>query len=194
MMHRLIPGGDRISPVQFWILLALSSGPNYGYSIIQQLKRMFGGYWEPKTGTIYPALEKLNKASLISSRVMHRDDAPDRRYYTITEKGNAVLSETVRRWSSVMEHIEEYGEAHRAIRLFRGNLSKTEMGNLLITMGEGLKKGQFDVSELLPDLEAAKVTPTEPLQVKFLYAWEDGNLEVELEFEWTPQREGDSGE
>jgi len=188
-MHRLIPRGDKISPVQFWTLLVLSKGPNYGYRIIQRLREMFGGYWRPKAGTIYPALERLSRFSLVSSRVEHRDDAPDRRYYTITEKGKEALMEVVMRWSKVMEHIEAYGEAHRAIRRFRGTLSKDEMGNLLIRMGDGLRIGHFDVSELLPHLEAAMVKPTEPLKVKFLYAWEDGKLEVELEFEWSPAGE-----
>jgi len=185
-----MPRGNRISPVQFWILLVLSKGPNYGYRIIHHLRRMFMGYWKPKAGTIYPALERLSEASMVSSRVEHRDDAPDRRYYTITEKGEEVLMEAVKRWSKMMEHIEAYGEAHRAIRQFRGSLSRDEVGNLLIGMGEGLRTGRFDVSEVLPSLKAVVVEPTEPLQVKFLYAWEDGNLEIELEFEWSPPIEG----
>lgn len=188
-MHSFIPRGYRISPVQFWILLVLSEAPNYGYRIIQRLRRMFGGYWIPKAGTIYPALDRLSEASLVSSMLEHRDDAPDRRYYTMTEKGKNVLMEEVMKWINVMEHIEAYGDAHRAIRLFRGSLSKDKIGKLLIKMGEGFRTGQFDVSVLLPNLEAAKVEPIEPLQVKFLYAWEDGNLEIELEFEWSPPKE-----
>ena len=186
-----MPRGKSISPIQVWILLVLSKGPNYGYRIIQRLGRMFGGYWKPKAGTIYPALERLSKASLVSSRLEHRDDAPDRRYYTITEKGEESLTEAVMRWSKMMEHIEAYGDAHRAIRQFRGSLSKDEMGTLLMRMGEGLRIGLFDISELLPQLEAEIVEPTDPLEVKFLYAWENGNLEVELEFEWKPQEKAD---
>jgi hypothetical protein len=136
-------------------------------------------------------LERLTDESLLSSRVEHRDDAPDRRYYTITEKGQEKLTEAVMRWSKMMEHIEVYGDAHRAIRQFRGSLSRDEMGTLLIMMGEGLRKGLFDVSELLPLLEAEIVEPTDPLEVKFLYAWENGNLEIDLEFEWKPQEKAD---
>lgn len=190
-MQSFMPRGKRLSPVQVWILLVLSKGPNYGYRIIQRLERMFGGYWKPKAGTIYPALERLSEESLLSSRLEHRDDAPDRRYYTITEKGQEQLTEAVMRWSKMMEHIEVYGDAHRAIRQFRGSLSKDETGTLLIRMGEGLRTGLFDVSELFPHLEAEIVEPTDTLEVKFLYAWEDGNLEVELEFEWKPQKKTD---
>lgn len=107
-----MPRGSRISPVQLWVLLVLSKGPNYGYRIIQSLERMFGGYWKPKAGSIYPALERLSNESLLSSRLEHKDDAPDRRYYTITEKGEKQLTEAVMRWSKVMEHIEVYGDAH----------------------------------------------------------------------------------
>lgn len=187
-MQSFMPRGKRLSPVQVWILLVLSKGSNYGYRIIQHLEKMFGGYWKPKAGTIYPALERLSDESILSSRVEHRDDAPDRRYYTITEKGQEQLTEAVMRWSKVMEHIEVYGDAHRAIRQFRGSLSKDEMGTLLIKMGEGLRTGLFNVSELLPRLESEIVEPTDPLEVKFLYAWENGNLEVELEYKWKPQK------
>lgn len=190
-MQSFIPRGKSISPIQIWILLVLSKGPNYGYRIIQHLGKMFEGYWKPKAGTIYPALERLSKESLVSSRLEHRDDAPDRRYYTITEKGEESLTKAVMRWSKMMEHIEAYGDAHRAIRQFRGSLSKDETGNLLIKMGEGLRTGLFNVSELLPQLEAEIVEPTDPLEVKFLYAWENGNLEVELEFEWKTQEKAD---
>jgi len=187
MIRSFIPGGGRISPVQFWILLVLSMGPNYGYHIINSLSRMFGGYWKPKAGTIYPALEKLGEAGLVSSIVEHREDAPDRRYYTITETGIEALETAVKRWSVLMEHVEAYGEAHRSISKFKGNMTREEVGRLLIAMGEGLKKGRFNVSDVLPELEASLVEPTDPLQVKFLYAWEDGKLEIELEFEWLPE-------
>jgi len=162
-------------------------GPNYGYHIINRLSRMFGGYWKPKAGTIYPALEKLGEAGLVSSIVEHREDAPDRRYYTITETGTEALASAVKHWSGLMEHVEAYGEAHRSIRRFRGNMTRGEAGRLLTGMGEGLKIGRFDVSEVFPGLEASLVEPTDPLQVKFLYAWEDGKLEIELEFEWLPE-------
>jgi PadR family transcriptional regulator PadR len=185
-VQSFMPRGKSLTPVQVWILLVLSKGPNYGYRIIRRLERMFRGYWKPKAGTIYPALERLSAASLVSSRVEHRDDAPDRRYYTITEKGKESLTEAVMRWSKMLEHVEAYGETHRAIRQFRGSLSTDEMGALLIRMGDGLRHGLFDVSEILPPLEAEIVEPTDPLAVKFLYAWEDGKLEVELEFEWIP--------
>jgi len=187
MIRSFMPRGGGISPVQFWILLVLSMGPNYGYHIINRLSRMFGGYWKPKAGTIYPALEKLGEAGLVSSIVEHREDAPDRRYYTITETGTEALASAVKRWSGLMEHVEAYGEAHRSIRRFRGNMTRGEVGRLLTGMGEGLKIGRFDVSEVFPGLEASLVEPTDPLQVKFLYAWEDGKLEIELEFEWLPE-------
>jgi len=157
---------------------------------MQRLKDMFKGYWQPKAGTIYPALEKLSRESLISCRVEHREDAPDRRYYTITKKGEEMLKETVIRWNKVMEHIKAYGEAHRAIQRFKGDLDREKVGNLLIKIGEGVKKGTFDLSEVIPSPESVVVKPTEPLRFKLLYAWENGKLEIELEFEWVPAERG----
>ena len=73
---------------------------------MQRLKDIFKGYWQPKAGTIYPALERLSEASLITCRVEHREDAPDRRYYTITKKGEEVLKETVRLLIGQYEELE----------------------------------------------------------------------------------------
>ena len=48
--------------------LVLSERPMYGYEIIKELGKRFAGYWEPKTGTIYPALEKLEQDKLVTSQ------------------------------------------------------------------------------------------------------------------------------
>ena len=90
-----------------------------------------------------------------------------------------------------MEHIEAYGEAHRAIQRFKGYLAREEVGDLLIKMGEGVKRGAFDLSEIISSLESVAVEPTEPLRFKLLYAWENGKLEIELEFEWVPAERGE---
>ena len=183
-MHHFTPREKKISPIQFWLLLILSEKPNYGYQIIKRLKEMFKGYWEPKTGTIYPALEKLNKKSLISSRVEHREDTPNRRYFTLTEKGKNVLRENIKRWSKMIEHIEVYGETHRAIQRFRGPISSEALGRLLIEMGKGVKNGEFNLSEALPTFKPQLVKIKEPIKIKFLYARENEGLEIELEFKW----------
>lgn len=75
-----------LSPVQFLILLTLKKKPMYGYEIIKDLKEKFGDIWEPKTGTIYPALRRLETKGLVKTEL--RDD---KEFYILTEKGEGVL-------------------------------------------------------------------------------------------------------
>lgn len=68
MSKVMMPKGMKIGAVSLWLLLLLSERPMYGYEIIRELEKRFSGYWKPKTGTIYPALEKLEMGDLITSR------------------------------------------------------------------------------------------------------------------------------
>jgi PadR family transcriptional regulator PadR len=167
-----------------WILLILSEGPNYGYNVIQRLDEMFSGFWKPKAGTVYPAIEKLMESGLISGRVEHREEAPDRHYYTITADGEGALRVGMYRWGTMMEYIEEYGERHRAIRKGSAEMAREELGVLLVEFGESLKKGEGEASMHLPEMKPEKMRFPERLVYKFLYAYIEGGREIEIEIEW----------
>lgn len=173
-----------MSPVQMWILLILSEGPNYGYNVIQRLDEMFSGFWTPRAGTVYPALEKLMDQGLITGRVEHREEAPERRYYTITPSGERALRQGMDRWGTMMEYIEEYGERHRAIRKGRADMSREELGELLVNLGGSIKRGELEASGHLPEMQPETIRFTEPLVYKFLYAYIEGGREIEIEIEW----------
>jgi len=188
-MRPILPRESDVSPVQIWLLLILSDGPNYGYNVIQRLDQMFSGYWKPKAGTIYPALDKLAERGLISGKVEHREEGPERKYYTITERGEAVLKSGMDRWSRVMDHIEVYGERHRAICKLREKLSCEEVGELFTRLGAAIKEGSFDVSKPIPKLAPFSIEMAEPLDFKFLYAYGDDGYEIEIEIEWDRQKD-----
>jgi PadR family transcriptional regulator PadR len=61
--------GMKVGAVSLWPLLLLAERPMYGYEIIKELEKKFSGYWKPKTGTIYPALEKLEKNKSVTRRL-----------------------------------------------------------------------------------------------------------------------------
>ena len=187
-MASIFPRESDISPAQIWLLLILSEGPNYGYNVIQRLDKMFSGYWKPKAGTIYPALEKLADRGLILGKLEHREYGPERKYYTITERGEDVLKTGMDRWSRLMEHIEVYGERHRAICKLREKLSREEVGELFTNLGAAIREGSFDVSKPIPKLAPFSIEMVEPLDFKFLYAHEEDGFEIEIEVEWSHRK------
>src|SRR6266566_1189774 len=106
LLSRLMPHGMKIGAVSLWLLLLLSEKPMYGYEIIRELEKRFSGYWKPKAGTIYPALEKLEKNHLLTSRVEFREEAPDRRHYALTDAGRVELASTMVYWTRMTEILE----------------------------------------------------------------------------------------
>jgi DNA-binding PadR family transcriptional regulator len=75
-----------ISPLQMLLLIQLDGGPKYGYEMLVTLKDEFEGTWEPKTGTVYPALKSLEKKGYIITETRE-----DTEYYNITEQGKQLF-------------------------------------------------------------------------------------------------------
>ena len=77
------------------ILQALALGYGYGFDIMDVTGL--------PSGTVYPALRRLEKGGLVESRredetAAHREQRPARKYYKLTGSGKAALSEAVGRY------------------------------------------------------------------------------------------------
>ena len=73
------------------LLAALEGGPRHGYAVIEALRQSTDGRLDLPTGTIYPALRRLEQAGLITgswSVVGGRQ----RREYRLTAAGARALS------------------------------------------------------------------------------------------------------
>ncbi len=73
------------------VLAALVAGPAHGYAVIQQIHRLSGGAFELPEGTIYPALHRLEKAGLLTSRWATAESGRKRRVYSMTRQGRQAL-------------------------------------------------------------------------------------------------------
>jgi DNA-binding PadR family transcriptional regulator len=73
------------------LLAALEDGPRHGYAVIEALRQATGGRLDLPSGTIYPALRRLEQAGMIAgswSVVSGRR----RREYRLTAAGGRTLS------------------------------------------------------------------------------------------------------
>jgi PadR family transcriptional regulator, regulatory protein PadR len=73
------------------LLAALEDGPRHGYAVIEALRQATGGQLDMATGTVYPALRRLEQAGLITgswSVVAGRR----RREYRLTAAGAEALA------------------------------------------------------------------------------------------------------
>ena len=185
-------GGMKVGAVSLWLLILLSERPMYGYEIIRELEKRFSGYWKPKTGTIYPALEKLEQDKLVTSQREFREEGPDRKHYALAKKGQARLSQSVMHWIKMMEMLEHYRETHEAIFRYKSDeANKNELSKILIDIGQSLKNdNSVEITKILPSKDKVKsttISPVDPIAFKFLYAKENQKLEIHMELEWTPK-------
>jgi DNA-binding PadR family transcriptional regulator len=94
---------ERISPVEFLILLMLKREPTHGYDMIQILADEFSGLWSPKPGTVYPAIARLEEKNLIKLKESQGEEAggkgegeyPPKKVYVLTEKGVDALKNVI---------------------------------------------------------------------------------------------------
>jgi PadR family transcriptional regulator, regulatory protein PadR len=73
------------------LLAALEDGPRHGYAVMESLRQATSGRLDLPTGTVYPALHRLEQAGLIAgswSVVGGRR----RRMYQLTQAGTRALS------------------------------------------------------------------------------------------------------
>jgi PadR family transcriptional regulator PadR len=179
--------GMKVGAVSLWLLLLLSERPMYGYEIKRELEKKFAGYWKPRTGTIYPALDKLEQTGLVTSQMELRDGASDRKHYALTQKGQKELELSMAYWTRMTEVLENYWEAHQAIFRHKSEISKSDLARLFKSLGEAFKDTEaVELGKLFPFAQrVAMKQPREPIELKFLYAKENPDKqEIHMEIEW----------
>jgi PadR family transcriptional regulator, regulatory protein PadR len=90
--------GDIIkNHLELLVLSALRAGPSHGYSIIREIRDRSGGEFELLEGSIYPALHRLERSSLVTSS-WSQVAGRKRRVYKLSRKGRSALAEQEREW------------------------------------------------------------------------------------------------
>ncbi|MFD4764601.1 PadR family transcriptional regulator [Streptomyces sp. NPDC058439] len=74
---------------QYFILAALMDGPLHGYGIIKAAEQATSGRLRLAVGTLYGALERMERAGLVAAD--HEAIVDGRAYYRLTEDGTEVL-------------------------------------------------------------------------------------------------------
>jgi PadR family transcriptional regulator PadR len=83
------------------VLRVLADGQTYGYAIASRLAD--GGLGVVKGGTLYPLLNRLETAGLVTAQWQAGDGGPGRKYYLLTDEGRQELQDTATQWSRFTE-------------------------------------------------------------------------------------------
>jgi DNA-binding PadR family transcriptional regulator len=80
------------------LLAVLEAGPLHGYAVMEALRDGSGGTFDLPTGTVYPALHRLERAGLVAGAW---SDGGSRRNYRLTAAGVRALADKRRTWGKV---------------------------------------------------------------------------------------------
>ena len=80
------------------VLKTLSLQPMHGWGISQRVQQISDGVLEVNQGSLYPALQRLEKEGMITSEWGTTDNNRRARYYALTAAGRRRLGDEQRMW------------------------------------------------------------------------------------------------
>ena len=83
------------------ILAILFRGEDYGYQIIQRVKKISGGTLEWSDNMLYPVLHRMESDGLVVSKWRISESGRLRKYYSLTEAGRNELDAERSEWLNV---------------------------------------------------------------------------------------------
>ena len=101
-----LQGHQALTPFAFEILLSLSRGPCHGYGIKLDVEERTGGEVSLGSGTLYQAIQRLERSGLISEATVDESsrDARRGRSYQLEPAGRSILEGELRRLNRVVEY------------------------------------------------------------------------------------------
>jgi len=88
-------------------VLARSDEPMYGYQIAKLIDTGQEDAPRFKQGVLYPVLRSLEKNTLVESSVEPSVSGPPRRYYRVTETGQAAFERWVILWQQTADFVDD---------------------------------------------------------------------------------------
>ena len=83
------------------VLSILACSENYGYGILQEVKRLSRGELEWTDGMLYPVLHKLEREKLIKARWVTAENGRRRKVYRLSANGRSELKKGSEEWMIV---------------------------------------------------------------------------------------------
>jgi PadR family transcriptional regulator, regulatory protein PadR len=80
------------------VLKTLSLQPMHGWGISQRVQQISKGVLDVNQGSLYPALQRMEKEGLIASEWGTTDNNRRARYYRLTTSGRRALNDEVESW------------------------------------------------------------------------------------------------
>lgn len=106
MARSKTPPPLELTPIGFEVLLSLAAGPRHGYGIKLDIEERTAGELSLGSGTLYQAIQRLEREGLIAEARDSRElsDARRGRTYALQPLGRASLEQHLRRLSRAVDY------------------------------------------------------------------------------------------
>jgi PadR family transcriptional regulator PadR len=84
------------------ILQTLQWGPQHGYGMVQALRLHSGEVLQVETGSLYPALHRLEHQGWVRSEWKQTESNQRAKFYRITASGKKQLASDLNRWEQIV--------------------------------------------------------------------------------------------
>src|SRR6202041_1304138 len=84
------------------LLRTLQWGPQHGYGMVQALRVHSGEVLQVETGSLYPALHRLERQGWVRSEWKQTESNQRAKYYRITAAGKKQLASDLSRWKPMV--------------------------------------------------------------------------------------------
>jgi PadR family transcriptional regulator PadR len=99
-------GGIRKGLLEFLILKIVAADKVY---VADMLNRLSDTEFATQEGTLYPLLSKMRRENLVDYEWRESEAGPPRKYYKLTAKGKAQLTELNDYWKQINRTISQLG-------------------------------------------------------------------------------------
>lgn len=87
------------------VLAVIHQGDGYGYDVVRRLRS--GGLEEVGDASVYGTLRRLYQNGFLTSYVVPSAEGPHRKYYAINDAGRAVMEQSIKRWRTFTDAIDQ---------------------------------------------------------------------------------------
>lgn len=94
----------RRGTLEYCVLALLRGGERYAFELVRTLSQVDG--LVTSEGTIYPLLARLRKDQLVSTFWRESEAGPPRRYYRLTDAGQAALTSFTEDWVRFRDSVD----------------------------------------------------------------------------------------
>ena len=98
--HGLLQG-----TLEMLVLQTLRWGPRHGYAISQAIRDGSREVFQVETGSLYPALQRLEKRGLVAAEWKTSEHNQRAKYYRLTPAGRKHLAREQSRWQQLVDAV-----------------------------------------------------------------------------------------